>query len=73
MFRHYQPATGTYQLDLVTPGMSPWCASSLKQILQMPNFRMKPRGRPQSLHRLYLRTLNFGVRLHFSMSACFAK
>jgi len=41
-----------YQLALRTPGMYPDSAISLKQILQMPNFRRKARDLPQRPHRL---------------------
>jgi hypothetical protein len=52
-----------YQLDLITPGISPWEAMFLKQIRHMPNFLIKPRGLPHRGHRLYARTLNFGFRV----------
>ena len=41
-----------YQLDLRTPGSSPRRAMLRKQIRQMPNWRMKARGRPQMGQRL---------------------
>jgi len=50
-----QPPTAkrpAYQLDFTTPGNFPCDAKSRKQIRQMPNFRMKPLGRPQIGHRL---------------------
>ncbi len=50
-----------YQLAFLTPGILPSCASSLKQILQMPNLRRYPCGLPQILQRLYARTLYLGV------------
>src|SRR5712691_7081474 len=56
-----------YQLDFVTPGSSPMRARSRKQIRQRPNFRMKPRGRPQTWHRLWLCTLCRGGRRDFRM------
>src|SRR5205085_7082209 len=37
------------------------------QIRQRPNFRRKPRGRPQTWHRWCVRTENFGVRCDFRM------
>jgi hypothetical protein len=40
-----------YQLDLVTPGISPWSAISRKQIRQIPNFLMYALERPQRLQR----------------------
>src|SRR5438876_10345197 len=55
-----------YQLALTTPGISPRCASCRKQIRHRPNFRNTARGRPQRRQREYLRTLNLGVRFHFS-------
>jgi hypothetical protein len=38
----------------------------------MPNFLRNPRGRPQSLHRLCLRELNFGFRASFTLFAVVA-
>src|SRR5213594_1290265 len=55
-----------YQLALTTPGISPRCASCRKQSRHRPNFRNTARGRPQRRQREYLRTLNLGVRFHFS-------
>jgi hypothetical protein len=51
----------TYQLDLTTPGISPFSASERKQRRQTPNLRRNARGRPQSWQRLCWRDLNFGV------------
>jgi len=62
-----------YQLDLVTPVISPLDASLRKQILQTPNFLMNALGRPQSGHLLYLRTENFGFRCAFAMMDFLAK
>lgn len=62
----------SYQLALTTPGISPLDASSLKQILQSWKRRMKPRGLPQSLHRLYFLALNFCGLEHFTISDVFA-
>jgi len=42
----------SYQLDLITPGISPLSAISRKQMRQMPNLRMKALGRPQMGQRL---------------------
>jgi len=39
----------------------------------MPNFRMNARGRPQSRHRLWNRTLNLGARFQRSIADFFAK
>jgi hypothetical protein len=57
-----------YQLDLVTPGISPVSASLRKSIRQRPNFRMKARGRPHSRHRLCCCTRNFGGLLDFRIN-----
>ena len=45
-----------YQLALVTPGIFPSDAHSLKVILEIPNFRIYPLGLPVALHRLCKRT-----------------
>src|SRR4051794_32659038 len=42
--------------------MKPWCASSRRQIRQMPNLRYTARARPQRRQRLYSRVLNFAGR-----------
>jgi hypothetical protein len=62
-----------YQLDLVTPVISPLEASLRKQILQTPNFLMNALGRPQRGHLLYFRTENFGFRCAFAMMDFLAK
>jgi hypothetical protein len=49
-----------YQEDLETPGISPRKAKPRKHRRQIPNFRRKPRGRPQILQRLCLREENLG-------------
>jgi hypothetical protein len=36
------------------------------------NFRKYPRGRPQTLHRLWRRTLNFGARRDLMIKLVFA-
>src|SRR5581483_9792856 len=41
-----------YQLDLVMPGIAPWCASSRRQMRHRPNFLNTARGRPQRLQRV---------------------
>lgn len=56
-----------YQEDLTTPGSSPLWAFSRRQIRQIPKNRMYPESRPQMLHRLYDRVLNFGLRFCFSI------
>src|SRR5262249_50020915 len=61
-----------YQLDLVMPGSSPRWAMDRKQIRQSPNLRYTARGRPHRVHRVYPRTLNFGLRFALTISAFFA-
>jgi hypothetical protein len=61
-----------YQLALRTPGISPFKASSRKQIRQTPNFRSTARDRPHRWQRRTPRTLNLGVRLALSIQAVFA-
>jgi len=56
---------GHHQLDFLTPGRRPSKAILRKQIRQIPNFRIKARGRPQMGHRLYAWTANFGLRMAF--------
>src|SRR5436190_1986936 len=51
-----------YQLDFVMPGMYPLCASSRRQIRQMPNLRYTARARPQRRHLLYWRVLYLAGR-----------
>jgi hypothetical protein len=63
----------TYQLDLVTPVISPLDASLRKQILQTPNFLMNALGRPQRGHLLYFRTANFALRCDFAIMDFLAK
>lgn len=53
--------TITYQLDLVTPTISPQRAKLRKQIRHISNLRRYARGRPQIGHRLYFRVVNFLV------------
>jgi hypothetical protein len=50
----------SYQLDFVTPGIRPSEAYFRKQHLHMSNFRMYPRGRPQTLQRRTSRVEYFG-------------
>jgi hypothetical protein len=61
-----------YQLDLVMPGSSPRWAMDRKQIRHRPNLRYTARGRPHREHRVYPRTLNFGVRFALAIRAFFA-
>jgi hypothetical protein len=56
-----------YQLDFVTPGISPTSANLRKQMRHSPNFRIKARGRPHSSQRLCCCTRNFGGRLDFTI------
>src|SRR4051794_8868982 len=44
------------------PGMRPWCASSRRQMRQMPNLRYTARGRPQRRQREWARVGYFGGR-----------
>src|SRR6266704_689974 len=61
-----------YQLDFVTPVMSPSSASLRKHRRQSPNFRMYARGRPHRWQRLRSRTLNFAVLASFAILAVVA-
>src|SRR6516165_10463102 len=61
-----------YQLAFVTPGTSPACTMTRKQMRHSPNLRYTAFGRPHRWHRVYARTLNFGVRCCFSIRAFFA-
>ena len=49
-----------YQLDFLTPGISPWLASSRKHILHNPKSLMKPCLRPQRQQLRTARVENFG-------------
>jgi len=62
-----------YQLDLVTPVISPLDASLRKQILQTPNFLMNALGRPQRGHLLYFRAENFAFLCAFAIMDFLAK
>jgi len=66
------PLLLAYQLDLMTPGISPCKAKFLKQILQIPNFLKKPLLLPQIGHLLYLREENFGLSFAFAIKDFFA-
>src|SRR6202041_884446 len=61
-----------YQLAFVTPGTSPACTITRRQMRQSPNLRYTAFGRPHRWHRVYPRTLNLGVRCCFSIKAFFA-
>src|SRR5262245_21246532 len=56
----------------VTPGSSPACASSRKQIRHSMNRRYTARDRPQRRHRVYSRTLNLPCRSCLFRNAFFA-
>src|SRR5712675_1657568 len=58
----------SYQELLVMPGMTPWWASSRRQIRQSPNFLKTARGRPHRLQREYFRTGYRGVRAALTIS-----
>src|SRR5580704_8420868 len=61
-----------YQLAFVTPGTSPACTMTRRQMRQSPNLRYTAFGLPHRWHRVYPRTLNLGVRCCFSIKAFFA-
>src|ERR1700749_1115203 len=61
-----------YQLAFVTPGTSPACTMTRRQMRKSPNLRYTAFGRPHRWHRVYPRTLNLGVRCCFSIKAFFA-
>lgn len=62
-----------YQLDLVTPGISPARASFLKQIRQSVNRLMNARGRPHRRQRLCCCTLKRGGLSDFAIIDFLAK
>jgi len=62
----------SYQLDLVTPGISPDNARFRKHMRQSWNFRYTPRARPHRLQRWWVRTLNLGSCLAFALKQVFA-
>src|SRR3972149_3769658 len=57
-----------YQLDLITPGISPFRAMLRKQMRQMPNRRKKARGRPHTGQRLYFWTGNLVGRFALAIN-----
>jgi hypothetical protein len=61
-----------YQLALVTPGISPLEAISLKHMRHILNFLMYPRRLPHNWHLLYALTLNLGVLFCFAFKHSFA-
>src|SRR4029077_2091310 len=63
----------SYQELFVMPGITPWWASSRKQMRQSPNFLNTARGRPHLLQRVYARVLYFDGREAFAISDFLAK
>jgi hypothetical protein len=61
-----------YQLDFVTPGISPDKARLRKQMRHNWNFLRYPRGRPQRRQRLCPRTWNFGFCFALAIMQVFA-
>src|SRR5829696_2980020 len=61
-----------YQELLVTPGSSPACAISRRQMRQRPNLRYTECGRPHFWQRVYARTWNLGFRFALLTSAVLA-
>jgi hypothetical protein len=53
-------SSSSYQLALITPGISPASASFRKQIRHSLNFRKNPRGRPHWKQRFRCRQRSFG-------------
>jgi hypothetical protein len=51
-FVRLRPCRVSYQLDFMTPGISPLRAMLRKQIRQIPNFLKNALGLPQMGHRL---------------------
>ncbi len=56
----------------MSPVTSPARARLRRQMRHILNFLRNARGRPQSGHRLYARTLNFGLRLACAIFESFA-
>src|SRR6476661_5504604 len=63
----------SYQELFVMPGITPWWASSRRQMRQSPNFLNTARGRPHLLQRLYARVLYLDGRAAFAISDFLAK
>ena len=72
-FIHRTPATPAYQLDLVTPGISPRSANWRKQRRHKSNFRRYPRGRPHRRQRFLWRILYLGFLTSFAIIEVRAK
>src|SRR5512146_226542 len=62
----------SYQLDLMTPVISPCSARLRKQMRHIWNLRRNARGRPQSSQRLYCRTRYFSLRFACAIFEGFA-
>src|SRR5512140_1433548 len=62
----------SYQLDLMTPVISPCSARLRKQRRHIWNLRRNARGRPHSGQRLYWRTGNFSFRFACAIFESFA-
>src|SRR5215469_13716931 len=58
-----------YQLALTTPGISPFRASFRKHRRHRPNFRRKPRGRPQRQQRFRCLHWSLGVLAFVAFSS----
>ena len=58
-----------YHDDFFIPGIIPWLANSLKQILHKLKSLIYPLLRPQRKHRLIVRVLNFGFLFDFAIWA----
>src|SRR5205823_13139617 len=61
-----------YQLDFITPGISPFSARPRKHKRQRPNLRRYARGRPQMLQRLRCWVENLGFLLVLAIFAVVA-
>jgi len=58
-----------YHDDFLIPGISPISAFSLKQILQSPKSRIKPRFLPHRQQRRIVRVINLGFFNAFTTNA----
>src|SRR5579864_2163134 len=65
--------SSSYQLALITPGISPFSASCRKHRRQTPNLRRNARDRPQRQQRLRCRTASLGVFLFAARSRASAR
>src|SRR5690348_336837 len=64
--------TAPHQLDFVIPGITPWWASSRRQMRHTPNLRKYARERPQREQRWYERVWNFAPLDCLTLRAVFA-